>query len=379
MSKIKVLYLPGGAHLYGDNRSLLGTLSLLKDKINILVGITEYGPMCDELDRLGISYFMVYSSMAPKVTFNYKHYTLSERIKNKLGYWYFSVKAFIKLEQIIRTFQPDIIHTNNSTIYSGAKIAKRHGIEHVWHIREYIDLDHDAKFPDKKFYDKNREWSHCIAITKGIFNHFNFRVGKDTQIYNGVCSVNDIKEYQREKQDYFLYLGRLVHTKGCEDMIKAFAEFAKTHSQYKLLIAGDGEENYVRRLKSLASELDAGDKIKFLGFQKNIDEYLSSARALIVPSFFEAMGRITAEAMLAGCFVIGRGTAGTKELLDNENTGILFNNVEELTMAMTRVAEMSITELEEKNRHALASATKSYTTEVNANKVLAFYNSIMGQ
>ena len=49
----------------------------------------------------------------------------------------------------------------------------------------------------------------------------------------------------------------------------------------------------------------------------------------IMNSKAEGFGRVTVEAMLAGCLVLGRRTGGTLEIIDNAKNGILYDTEEE--------------------------------------------------
>ena len=378
MEKPKVLYLPFSSHLYGDNKSLLCTLLGLKDRVTILVGVTQEGPLTEELTRNGIAYKIVSSTMTPRYfplrvshPFLHKAYGYPSYLLNY-------VRTYFQLKRIIKDFKPDLIHSNNSIVFSGAIMSKVFHIPHVWHIREYIDKDHGYRFPDKKFYDENRKTSHCIAITRGLFDHFGLSSPKDVHIYNGVFAQEDIPEYKKEKQKYFLYLGRITEMKGVGEMLEAFCRFCKTNDGYKLLLAGEGALGYMEKLQDyIRQEEILQNKVEFLGYRKDIQTLLQDATALIVPSRFEAMGRITLEAMMMGCFVIGRNTGGTKELLENDSTGILYDTIDDLVIALGKVAAMQCDELEKENLRALECAKTRYTNEINADKIFEFYSCIL--
>ena len=77
------------------------------------------------------------------------------------------------LEDVIKKFNPDIIHTNVSPITIGYRVAKELKIPHVWHIREYLDKDFKIKpFPSMNSLKNKLKNSYSIAITKDVKNHF---------------------------------------------------------------------------------------------------------------------------------------------------------------------------------------------------------------
>lgn len=375
--KIKVLFITDKAHLYGDNKSLLTTLCSLDSSVERLVCVTQLGLFTDELSAAHIPFQLIEGTMTPLfMPISLKHKWL-HKLLNYPIYIRKKIKTRKQLSQIIRNYQPDIIHSNNGFIYAGAIMSEQYSIPHVWHLREYITLDHNTTIPSPRFFSKARKKSHCIAITRGLFEHWELTTPKDTHIYNGMFQAKSIPEYQEEKGKNFLFLGRILKTKGIEELLQAFSEFAKTNTTFKLRIVGDGEEAYVKNLKDILRQNHIEDRVEFAGFHKDVRPYLQSAYALIVPSKFEAMGRITAEAMMLGCLVIGRNTGGTKELLEYEQAGLLYDDTEGLTKAMSTVANYDELQLKERNLRARSTALAHYSAENNAKQVYEFYKSIL--
>ena len=379
-SRIKVLYITSAAHLYGDNRSLLNSLKVLKECIDILVCVTQKGLFTEELDRQGIRYVQIAGTMAPQNFPIQLSYKWLHRLFGLPRRTFATLKTRKQLNKIIQDYHPNIIHSNNGFIYAGAKMAKRFNIPHVWHLREYIELDHHRTIPDKSFFETERRRSHCIAITHDVFNYWQLQEPKDTQIYNGVYQENEVPPYQPHKQKEFLFLGRIIPTKGLDDLIEGFARFIHSNPElqdYNLNIVGDGIPSYITHLRDTAQKLGVGANVHFLGFHADVRPMLLVAKALIVPSPFEAMGRITAEAMLTGCFVIGRNTGGTRELLTLENAGLTFEQVEGLAAALAQVANYTDEELANLNMAVRQRALRHFTAEVNAQSLLRYYQQIL--
>ncbi|UKA26081.1 glycosyltransferase [Photobacterium damselae subsp. damselae] len=253
--------------------------------------------------------------------------------------------ALIKLIQICRCYKPDVIHTNIGPITLGYWVSKILNIKHIWHLREYQDLDFDMKFfPNKLMFNKLINNSDkVVCITNKISNHFSTSMNS-VVIYDGVLEPNKIPIY-KNKSSYFLFVGRLEPTKGIEDVIDSFIKFCELgYSKYELLIAGSGQTTYLQYLKDKVGKSHLHDRIKFLGFRNDINELMSCAKALVVASKCEGFGLITAEAMFNCCIVIGRDTGGTSEILTNnygENFGLLFENNKALTECFVDVSEMS--------------------------------------
>ena len=103
---------------------------------------------------------------------------------------------------------------------------------------------------------------------------------------------------------------------------------------------------------------------------------MKKAKALIVASYNEGFGRMTAEASFSGCLVIGRNTGGTKEILD-ETGGLRFNDNIELYNCMIKATNMNELEYKDIVSRAQNKAKEMYSIENNVEGVCEFYHSIM--
>ena len=112
-----------------------------------------------------------------------------------------------------------------------------------------------------------------------------------------------------------LFLSRLDPKKNLEGLLRAHASFPQPRPA--LIIAGDGEREYVRSLKSLAVSLGLENDLIWLGHVTGEMKAAAFAAADIfaLPSFSENFGIAVAEAMLAGLpVVVGRGVAIAGEI-----------------------------------------------------------------
>lgn len=374
---MKILFIASGGHLYGDNKSLLQTLIAMKDYIEPLVCIVQEGLMAEELKINNIRYVKIRNTMCPhRLKLGETRYFY--RLSRFPFYFIRSVITYSQILKYVKVFHPDIIHSNNGFIYAGCIVSKKMKIPHVWHLREYIDKDHGMKVPRLRYFKNNIERSYCIAVSKGVFKHWSLKEKKDVVIYDGIFARNELLPYSLHKGNYFLFSGRLIETKGVKELVKIFIEFSKCTSS-SLLIAGEGDDDYVKSIKDMVANANLENRIIFMGFVKDIRDLMANAKALIVPSYFEAQGRITAEALLLGCFVIGKNTGGTKELLEINNSGILYDTEEELMSALKRVDAMNECYLANLNIKAKENSMQNFLCEVNAKNMYDFYKSVINK
>jgi len=125
-----------------------------------------------------------------------------------------------------------------------------------------------------------------------------------------------------------LFVGRLEKIKGLDDVIPVFSDYTDAD----LLIIGTGE--YERELRKRAEGMS---NIRFFGrlAPDELAKYYRCAIALIVPSVcFETFGIILIESFREGTPVIARDIGPFREIVEQCNGGILFNDVAELKAAM---------------------------------------------
>lgn len=160
-------------------------------------------------------------------------------------------------------------------------------------------------------YIKFGEWVavHCadeiIVLSQNVQNYFLENYGRKTVfIPNGisrpVCyEAEEITAlYGLRKNDYILFLGRLVPEKGLANLVLAFRQ-VKTSK--KLVIAGGSSDSGVFK-RELIALADGDDRILFTDFVQGrpLEELYSNAYFYTLPSDLEGMPLSLLEAMSYG-------------------------------------------------------------------------------
>ena len=380
---MKILYILHITKMHGSIISVLNTIKGLKQKGVEPIFVLPSGEICDEelsenISDLGgkVYYLPLVQSIISKNS--YRTFSCKQKIRFFYDILCQKHHCYKQLLNIVREERPVIIHTNVGVIHEGFWVAKRLGIPHVFHIREYQDKDFGWKIlPTKKIFCLMLKTSNVITITDALKEYFGLRNSNNAvTIYNGIYSQNRTS-LNFPKERYFFCASRISKEKGYIDVISAFARFSISHPNYKLLLAGDGNEDYIKKLKNIIRQHSCEEKIVFLGKINNVYDYMKHARALIVGSYYEGFGRMTAEAAFAGCFVIGRNTGGTKEILDKIE-GSKFENIEELIAAMNNIAKLQDDEYEKIVNENQNQAVKLFSIEQNRDNTYNFYKKIVG-
>lgn len=301
-------------------------------------------------------------------------------------YAYINRIAFNRITEICLQFKPDIIHSNGSLCNVGEKVAEKLKITHIYHIREYQDLDFGYHImPTKKHFirsfSKPKKWAICI--TKGVRNHFHLDDLNSTVVYDGVKHNSEVQPI-KAKHNYFLFVGRLTEGKGISSAIRAFGKFHETYKNYELWIAGMAlDAGYDSYLKNLCIELAIQDSVKFLGVRDDVDKLMQNAKAVVMASQFEGFGLVTAEAMYNGTLVIGKNTGGTKEQIENglDLTGnkiaLSFLNEKELVQCMNDAVNMDIEKYNQIIESGQKTVSNLYSIEQNIDRIYSFYKRIL--
>ena len=150
-----------------------------------------------------------------------------------------------------------------------------------------------------------RHADHIIVLSKGVQQYFLDTYGRKTiYIPNGVSkpalaeAEQIAKSYGLHKDEYILFLGRLVPEKGIHYLIEAYQGL---RTDKKLVIAGGVSDSteYGAQLKELA---DGDQRILFTGFVQGriLEELYSNAYVYVLPSDLEGMPLSLLEAMSYG-------------------------------------------------------------------------------
>lgn len=373
----------------GSSRSMLTVAKYLKEnRYDVMVVITKKGFVTDSLDKLGINY-----EINPYIVLNIWPWILSWKdvllyVPRLIRYFLFSLLSVFKLRKIAKKFRPDLVYSNSSLIMCGFRVASSLDLPHLWHIRDFGNKDFGwTFFPTNEYKNRLMRATPSISITKEINQYYHIEKS-GIVVYNGLKSKSDSSKASPMPihcfNPYFLFVGGITENKGCTDLINAFCEYRKKGGSYDLLICGSGENYYVNKLKSiLKKNHDVENHVYFEGQVSNVDDYMMSAQAIIVPSKYEAFGRITAEAMFDRCLIIGRDVGGTKEQFDlglrqnGHEIGLRFTTVEDLQACMHEVESMSQTERDSYIMPAFLTATDNFTIDVYTERIQDYIEQVI--
>lgn len=378
---MKILFIGHEDALNGASQSMLNLIDqLLENKENEIFVLTSYstGKFFSEINARNVRVII-----KPFYRWCVEKNSRRQSI-GKLINWYgkeslININTAKEMAEYVKQNGIEIIHSNTSVINIGALIKKYSGVKHVWHIREFGDLDFNM-YPllpkSMYYYELNKGADMFICISKAINAHYSkLNAIKKRIVYNGVSEGNFIAETERTscRQVRFLIAGRISETKGQKDAIKAAINLLeKGNDKFVVYIAGSGQLNYIIPKQYSSHFIVLGEVSNMPELRRNIDVELVCSKA-------EAFGRVTAEAMMGGIPVIGSNAGGTPELIQDGITGYLYErgNIEDLANKMQIMIENQERRIE-MGKNAQKYALENFTIERCVNEIVDLYHNLIG-
>ena len=282
------------------------------------------------------------------------------------------------VKQYLGNRQIDIVHSNYSSILIGRELSKALKAKHVWHIREFLEQGvhvQNRPFGGYAFLKAliNRADAR-IVISHQAKAHWRFKQENTWIIMDSVASVSDCCYYP-EKKPYILFCSyNITRAKGALLVADAFCRSGLFREDIKLTYVGNCTGEMHAEIVEVASKYGCADSVVFIPCQEDVKPFFADAKAFIMASTNEGLGRVTAEAMFYGCPVIAKDSGGTKDLIEDQRTGYLFRTENECAALMRQVCHDSQESL---IRRAQDFAVGNLSNEVYGPRIMEVYNSVL--
>jgi len=300
-----------------------------------------------------------------------------------------NLKAYKALKKLVKEQKYDLIYCHQPVGgVMGRLVGKKFGVPVLY-------IAHGFHFykgcPKKNLLFKWIE-TYCAKHTTALVTmneedyqaSLNMKAKKKYKI-NGIGL--DLNKYKKEEgfdrtqfrkslgleDDDFVLLsvGELNENKNTLRLVDAMSEIK--NEKVKYLICGQGplEEEYNKKIAQFGLE----NRVKLLGFRKDIPNILSSVDCFMMPSYREGLSKAMMEAMAYGLPVIASKIRGNVDLVGNNEGGILVSpsKTDEFRDAIEKLS--SDAELNEKFRKRNELVIKEFSEE----KVLKEIKNIVGE
>lgn len=262
---------------------------------------------------------------------------------------YGRIKQFIRRIRghrvYIKRFKPDVIVSYLPSMYTDTLLANiGTGIPVIVsdHTAMSRDLGPWQNFVRHHLYGL----ASCATIlTEKDRRFLGKRVRCKEVLYNPL-TFKPLKENHKlcARKKNILCVGRVSSwdVKGFDRIIKIWGSLSKTYSDWRLEIAGPGEQRHFDKLASMASEAGCSHSVTFLGNIKDIEQLYRQSSIFAMPSRVEGFPMALIEAMSQGCACVSFDLDGAISEIANDGEDCLIvpdNDISAFTTTLSRLIE----------------------------------------
>lgn len=240
-----------------------------------------------------------------------------------------------ELERLLLEGQYDLVHAQGIwvPIYNRmAKICRKHNIPYVMTPRGALEpwcLKQKAlkkKLAMILYQKKDLQKAAAILTTADMEAKHLRELGLTAPlavIPNGI----DVTEYQCRTADFIpnvkkqiVFLSRIHQKKGIEILINVWEKLRVDYLNWKVVIAGNGKEEYIQQLKNVIFTKGLSDVIEIIPpiFGEAKHKLYMESSLFVLPTYSENFGMVIAEALACGVPVVTTNGTPWQELNDEK-------------------------------------------------------------
>lgn len=365
MQKKKILHLITGLEVGGAETMLLKTLPQLQndfdDRVCCIVG---HGPMGEKLKAAGIPVFYL-------------------ELRN-----IFDFNVILRFRKIVKEFAPDILVTYliHADLFGrifgrifGVKkiVCSQRGALLQWEWLRFFDRV--TKFLVTKYIVQTetaqKELMQKLHLPKEKFtiipnaidpSEYDFELDKDAKKKELGIDPDNLN---------IVCVSKLRRGKGHEYLLEAFEKVFQMNENVNLLLAGDGEKK--SELTKQVENYKSKSNIYFLGNRNDVNEILKISDIFVLATEGEGMSNAIMSAMASGLPIITTNIEVNKELIQNNDTGILIPAQNTVAIEKYILLLIQDASLRKKLRtNANKTVIKNYNLKKIYNEFKSFYSKI---
>ena len=241
-------------------------------------------------------------------------------------------KLILDYIKIMKRIKPDIIfsYTIKPNIYGciASNITKHKQISNI--------TGTGGTFLKKSMLSEIAKVLYKISIKKSYKVFFQNSGDKEFFVENKMVKGNyamlpgsgvNLEQYKlcklpSDDEINFIFIGRVMKIKGIDEYLEAAKQIKEKHSNVNFYVAGFIEEE---KYKTIIEEYNSKGIIKYIGFQKDIKSWIEKCHCTVLPSHGgEGVPNVLLESSAMGRVCIASDINGSKDVIDNNKTGYLF-------------------------------------------------------
>lgn len=264
-----------------------------------------------------------------------------------------------KLIKIFRKEKPDIVHTHTPKAgLLGMMAAKICGVKIRIHTVAGLPLmvEKGFKFHLLKFIEKltyasaNHVWPNSFSLLNYIKEQKLTTKKKLKVIGKGSSNGIDLNRFSSKNLNekilsavkktidfnpnniYLLSIGRLVKDKGIIELVETFKTLSSAEKNLKLVLVGKFEDELDPLSTTILEEIKNNENIIHIDWTAHVEYYISLATLFVFPSHREGFPNVLLQSGALGTPIICSSIAGNVDIVENNDTGLLFTVCDILQM-----------------------------------------------
>jgi glycosyltransferase family 4 len=296
--------------------------------------------------------------------------------------------CYFSAKRLLNELRPDVVHINGCWLPQLAffqwaaqslqipVVLSTHGMLDPWILKRHYWT---KKWPAIHLYQRALvKRGDLIHATSEMERRNLFFLGWNPRICYIPNAVNiddfPIKDSWNLRRR-IVYLGRLHVQKGIELLLEALSLMKRELVDYEVIIAGEGEPDYVQALKTKSNRLGLKGLVKFAGgvYGEEKVHLLQSADFSVLPTYSECFGIVVAEAMACGTPVITTHGTPWKELEDYACGWYIPIGVDALKRTIREAISVTEEKIECMGKNGRKLVEKEYADKTVASSFLEMY------
>ena len=338
-----------------------------------------------ELGKLADVHIITHASENPLPIGNCKIHKVS-------GYNPIDGKFKDEVNKLFDIIKPDLVHVNCCWMPACAFVQQMaqkrnikvvltpHGMLEPWIIKRHYWT---RKFPALLLYQKAAiQNADCLQATAESEKENLLKLGYNSNIKIvklGIDAESIIMKTSWKKNKQLLFLSRVHVKKGINYLIEAVDILRESLQGYKILVAGEGDADYVATLKQQIADKGLQEIIQLIGgvYGDKKWELFQTSDFFVLPTHSENFGLAIAESLASGTPVIT--TVGTpwNDLNTSDSGAWIEVGTQPLVDTLKRFLSLSDEELETMGKNGRKLIETKYSAKVMAEEMMEVYQSIV--
>jgi len=288
--------------------------------------------------------------------------------------WALRFKRMKKVRKTMKEFKPDLILAFQTGAFLSLKLytlgQKIPIIAAIRNAPSILNFTKSGK-KYKNFIHQSLRLADLITV-----QFENYRAGYPSYLHHKIKSVSNAIAPasnlaspcgKTDDTKVLLAVGRLSFQKNFNLLIRAFAQLSDAFPEWKLFIAGDGEQR--DELEQLIQDLNVEDIVEMPGTVEDVESLYCTSHIFCLPSLWEGFPNALSEALMHGLPCVGfEQCEGVNILIKNEENGLLARNRDKEEDSVKSLAECLKTLMRDENLRtkmgqAAAESMKPYYPE----------------